>query len=361
MTQALSTPTAPALSHYSEVLRRVKAAGLLRKSPAFYIRRVAITSAASLVAWGLVVLASRLGWVWVAFPTMAVLGILAAQFGFVAHEASHRQVFHSNRANDWAGRVLANLFAGLSYGFWMRKHNRHHAKPNQVGADPDIAIRVLSFTTESLEAKRGPERAISKRQGWLFPFLLLLTGFDLLLDSILAVARRGGGALRHRVLEFALMFVRQAAPIVIVFLLFPPHIAGPLWLIQMLTFGLFMGGAFAPNHKGMPLVAHDAKIDFFERQVLTSRNIRTSWFTDNLMGGLNFQVEHHLFPSMARPQLRQAHVIVARYCREVDVKLTETGFLASYRIVIRYLNEVGLSTNADPFVCPMVAQLRPRN
>jgi hypothetical protein len=70
-----------------------------------------------------------------------------------------------------------------------------------------------------------------------------------------------------------------------------------------------MGAAFAPNHKGMPLVAKEAKLDFFSRQVLTSRNIRGSWLKDNLMGGLNYQVEHHLFPSMARPNLRKAHEI----------------------------------------------------
>ena len=129
---------------------------------------------------------------------------------------------------------------------------------------------------------------------------------------------------------------------------------------MMMVFGLFMGAAFAPNHKGMPLVPRDAKIDFFERQVLTSRNIRGSWINDNLMGGLNYQVEHHLFPSMARPYLAKAHLIVGEYCRANDVTLVEMNLLASYKVIITYLNKVGLSKNSDPFVCPMVATLRPR-
>jgi fatty acid desaturase len=134
-----------------------------------------------------------------------------------------------------------------------------------------------------------------------------------------------------------------------------------LWVFMMLMFGFFMGAAFAPNHKGMPLVPKDSKIDFFQRQVLTSRNIRGSWFTDNLMGGLNYQVEHHLFPSMARPNLAKAHKIVIEYCRENAIPLVEMNLLSSYMVVMRYLNDVGLSKNSDPFVCPMVAQLRPRN
>lgn len=346
------------ISKYTEVLRRVREAGLLEKNPAFYIKRLIVITALSAALWSAVVWTSSSSAVWLAVPLVALLGVMSAQYGFIAHEAAHRQVFRNNHTNDWAGRILANLFAGLSYGFWMRKHNRHHAKPNQIDADPDIDIRVLSFTTESLESKRGAEKVISKNQGWMFPILLFFTGFDLLLDSISAITRKG---VKHKVLEFSMMLVRQIAPFAILWMLFGFVPAVVLWVVQMMAFGFFMGGAFAPNHKGMPLVAKDSKIDFFERQVLTSRNIRSTWLTDNLMGGLNFQVEHHLFPSMARPNLKAAGQIARAYCAEMKIPFTETGLFASYGTIIKHLNKVGLSNNVDPFVCPMVAQLRPRN
>ena len=164
-----------------------------------------------------------------------------------------------------------------------------------------------------------------------------------------------------RALEFSLMLVRQTAPYLIMGFMFGWLWAIALWVFMMMIFGFFMGAAFAPNHKGMPLVPRDAKIDFFERQVLTSRNITGSWLKDNLMGGLNYQVEHHLFPSMARPYLRRAHKIVRDYCIDKQVAFTEMNLLPSYGVIIRYLNKVGLSNNRDPFVCPMVADLRPRN
>lgn len=348
-------------SHYSELMLRVRAAGLLNKVPSFYIKRLVIITIVSLALWATSYAVSHLdqGY-WLAIPIAALLGIMAAQYGFIAHEASHRQVFRNNRLNDRVGLLLANGLAGLSYGFWLNKHNRHHAKPNQIGADPDIAIRALSFTPESRDEKKGFEHLVSRNQGWLFPFLLTLTAFDLLADSIVAITRRDK-PLGPRLFEFSLMLVRQAAPIVIFWILFGPLIGLTLWFVMMLAFGLFMGGAFAPNHKGMPLVPRDAKTDFFERQVLTSRNIRSTWLTDNLMGGLNFQVEHHLFPSMARPHLKRAHQMVVEYCRERSIQLTETGLFTSYGIIIRYLNKVGLSDNANPFVCPMIATLRPRN
>ena len=354
-----------ATTHFHEILQQVKDAGLLKKRPAFYIIRLVVITALALGFWILsgfiaALAESHDAWIIAAFAAVAMLGVLSAQYGFIAHEASHRQVFANNKANDSLGMVLANLFAGLSYGFWLSKHNKHHQRPNQIGQDPDIAIRVLSFTTESKEQKSGIERWLSDRQGYLFPLLLLFTGFDLLVDSLVALGRNNK-SLKVRIFEFSMMMVRQFTPYIVLSFMFGPFWAIALWLTMMMSFGLFMGAAFAPNHKGMPLVEKDANLDFFSRQVLTSRNIKGSWLSDNLMGGLNYQVEHHLFPSMARPYLRKAHAMVSEYCRQNDITLVEMNFLASYAVIIKHLNKVGLSNNADPFVCPMIASYRPRN
>ena len=360
-----ATLTSKTPTNFHLILQQVRDAGLLSKRPSFYVIRLAVISVIASALW---VGAGFAGyaldysqwWIIAGFLLAGLLGIMSAQYGFIAHEASHRQVFRNNKANDWLGLVLANLFAGLSYGFWLRKHNKHHQRPNQIGEDPDIAIRVLSFTTESKEEKKGIERFFSDRQGYLFPFLLLFTGFDLLVDSFAGLKRKER-PLKVRILEFSLMMVRQTAPYFVMALMFGWLWAIALWLFMMMTFGFFMGAAFAPNHKGMPLVEKDSKLDFFSRQVLTSRNIKGSWLKDNLMGGLNYQVEHHLFPSMARPYLRKAHAIVAEHCRENDITLVEMNLLASYKTIMQHPNKVGLSNNADPFVCPMVAELRPRS
>jgi fatty acid desaturase len=360
-TQIRTTTSTPSL--YSELMKRVKAEGLLTKQPAFYIKRFIIISIVSLALWAAVVaLGATQAWWWLGIPVVALLGVCAAQYAFIAHETSHRQVFMSNKRNDFYGRVIANLFAGLSYGFWMKKHNQHHVTPNQIHKDPDIHIRVLAFRTEDMMEKKGPERLITKNQGWLFPILLTMTGFDLLLDSFAAVVRKptATNPVKYRAAEFLMMIFRQGVPLAGLILLFGIIPGGVLWMAFMMTFGLFMGGAFAPNHKGMPLVPEDSKISFLERQVLTSRNVRPSWLKDNLMGGLNYQVEHHLFPSMPRPSLIRAREIVMEFCAEKNIPYTEKGLFESYGIVIQYLNKVGLSSNTDPFVCPMVATMRPR-
>ena len=86
----------------------------------------------------------------------AALAVVLGQVMFLGHDAAHRQIFASGTWNEWASLVIANLYAGMSYGWWQHKHSRHHAKPNQVGADPDIGTGALVFHTEELHEARAP-------------------------------------------------------------------------------------------------------------------------------------------------------------------------------------------------------------
>ncbi|MCZ9338462.1 fatty acid desaturase, partial [Streptomyces sp. TRM76130] len=92
---------------------------------------------------------------------------------------------------------------------------------------------------------------------------------------------------------------------------------------------------------GMPTIEEGTHLDFLRRQVLTSRNVRGGAFTDALMGGLNHQIEHHLFPSMPTPALARAQQITERYCAELGVPYHRTGLLASHREALRHLRRVG--------------------
>jgi len=161
--------------------------------------------------------------------------------------------------------------------------------------------------------------------------------------------------LRRRPVEIAFLAVRIIGFLVLVFLVLSPGIAFAFLGVQLGLFGVYLGMSFAPNHKGMPLVPADVKVDFLRRQVLMSRNVRGNWLLDAAMGGLNYQIEHHLFPSMPRPHLREASVMIAAYCREHGVPYTETGLVQSYGIVVRYINRVGLGER-DPFECPLLQQ-----
>lgn len=360
MTTVLTPPVSKPLrktgpSEYTALSKQIKENNLLKREVGFYIKTFSFW-VTFLIAT--IVASTFIGDSWLQLIPAALLGVGTTQIAFLAHEASHRQIFNTNKLNDKAGLILADFFAGLSYTWWMTKHTRHHANPNHVEKDPDINIRVLSFTVDQAKAKTGLMKVISKGQGWLFFPILTLTVLDLLISS--ASVLFGKEKVKNRALELTLFLGHYVILVSLPFIFLSPGIAAAFIAVQMMVFGFYMGMAFAPNHKGMPVLAKDSNVDFLRRQVLTSRNIKGSWFTDNFMGGLNYQIEHHLFPSMARPQLRAAQKLTQQYCEEKNIPYLETTLPDSYKQVIVYLNKVGLK-EVDPFDCPMVSQYRRRD
>ena len=140
-----------------------------------------------------------------------------------------------------------------------------------------------------------------------------------------------------------------------VFFVLPLGMAFAFLGVQLVVFGLYMGLSFAPNHIGMTMFTIDAKPDFLRKQVLSSRNIRGGLPMTALMGGLNYQIEHHLFPSMARPPLAAARKMVRERCAEDGIAYTETTLIEAYRVVLKYMKTVGLSA-PRVFECPVVLQ-----
>jgi fatty acid desaturase len=337
-------------TEYSALLHTVRDAGLLRRRTGFYVMMFAIVTAA---LGGVVAGFVLIGDSWLQLLMAGALGIVFTQYAFLAHEASHRQVFESGRANDVAGRTLANLVVGISYSWWMTKHSRHHGNPNVVGKDPDIERDFISFTETDAAKASGLYGWFTRHQGYLFFPILMFEGLNLHLHGFRTVF--GRRKVDKRWLEIVMLVSRIGAYVGVLFLLLPPGMALAFMGVQLAVFGLYMGASFAPNHKGMPVLPKDSKVDFLRRQVLTSRNIRGNWMMDTFMGGLNHQIEHHLFPNMPRPYLGRARLIAKDYCTTNDIAYTETSLPQSYGIVVRYLNRVGLSAGGDPLDCPAAA------
>lgn len=342
----------PPMTHaYKQVSQVIRETGLLQRAGWFYI----FVAAGLAVALGGVVTGFiLLGDSWFQLLMAGALGIILTQVAFLAHEAAHRQILSSGPANFRLARILAAGVVGISYSWWDSKHTKHHGNPNQVGKDPDIEVDTISFLETDAAQSRGLIRLITRKQGWLFFPLLTLEGLNLHYLGVkhLVTSKKAKG----RWIELGLIALRFAIVLVPVFLMLPLGMAFAFMGVQMAVFGVYMGASFAPNHKGMPIIDPSARLDFFSKQVRTSRNIRGGWWATWLMGGLNYQVEHHLFPNMPRPHLSKAREVVRDYCAANNVPYTETSLGRSYAIVIQYLNRVGLAAGADPFDCPAAAQ-----
>jgi fatty acid desaturase len=228
----------------------------------------------------------------------------SVQVALVGHDAGHLAVFTTRRANARLCRLCWSLVLGINFWYWNDRHTRHHARPNDLARDPDVQwdygpafLPLLAFTF--------------RIEGWRF------------------VLRSPRGLQRSA--ELFLLGIGTIA------WLLPALVHGWSWLItvfaaQVLA-GLYLALVVAPNHIGMPTWRSDNSLTFLEQQVLSSRNVAPSPLCDFLFGGLNYQIEHHLFPMMPRNHFAAAAALVRPFCAERGLPYTELGVLAVFRLV----------------------------
>jgi fatty acid desaturase len=344
ITQVTNTPVRRG-SDFAELSRAVNERGLLRRRPAAYARKFAVNAALLAGGWTAFVL---VGASWWNLLTGVFLAVVFVQLAFTGHDAGHKQIFRSRRANDVVG-YLHGALVGMSFDWWVGKHNRHHANPNHEDDDPDLDIAVLSFTEAQAAGKRGVLRWVTKYQAFLFFPLLLLEGVGLHHSSAQAVWR---GQVKARRLETVLLGAHFGGYLTAVFLVLSPLQALVFIAVHQGLWGVYMGCSFAPNHKGMPTLSAGQKLDHLRKQVLTSRNVCGGRLVDYALGGLNYQIEHHLFPSMPRANLRHAQPLVQEFCQRLGLPYHQTSAFDSYAQVLSHLHAVGAPLRATAPTLP---------
>ncbi|MEV6028944.1 acyl-CoA desaturase [Streptomyces sp. NPDC052036] len=322
-------------SDFARLSQRIAEADLMKRRPAYYTARLGLVTGLLAAGWGCFF---ALGDSWWQLVVAACLAVVFGQIALVAHDLAHRQVFRRRRSSEIGGWLFGNLAIGMSYGWWMNKHTRHHANPNHEELDPDVAPDILVWSTEQARTSRGLARLLGGHQALLFFPLLTLEGFNLHVASLRALR---SPSMKNRLLEGTLLLLHIAGYLSALLLVLSPGKAVTFLAVNQCLFGVYLGCAFAPNHKGMPTLTGDERPDFLRRQVLTSRNVRGGRLTDVMLGGLNYQIEHHLFPSMPTLNLRRAQVIVREYCAETGVPYHETGLIQSYREALIHMHRVG--------------------
>ncbi|WP_240777453.1 fatty acid desaturase family protein [Nonomuraea basaltis] len=322
-------------SDFSKLSRRITQAGLLQKRPGYYTARIGLVTGLFAGSWALF---AAVGDSWWQMPVAVLLAVAFAQVTLLAHDLAHGQIFRSRRTARIAGLVAGNLAIGLSYGWWMDKHTRHHANPNHEDHDPDVSPDALVWSENQARSARGVARFIGRWQAFLFFPLITLEALNLKVASFRALRRE---SLKGRKAEGLLLTTHLLTYVGAVFLVLSPGKALVFLAVHLGCYGVYLGCTFAPNHKGMPVLTAEDELDYLRKQVLTSRNVRGGRVVNTALGGLNYQIEHHLFPSMPTANLRKAQPIVREYCESLGVDYTECGLFESWAQAMRHLHEAG--------------------
>lgn len=324
---------------FIELEKRIREQGLFRPRTGFYSYRFALTTIG--LSLGVAILATISNF-WIQMLNAIFLAFVFGQLLLLLHDVGHGQVAGGRMYRMMS--IWFSLSTGGNVEWWAYKHNRHHTFPNQPGFDPDIDIALLAFFEDQARKKKGMYRMVVKHQSLLFIPMLMGEAWHLRYASIAYLFRQ---RTPKAMVDLFLAGVHLALYFGII-LFFLPGWQGLFWIVaQSGLLGIYLGLIFAPNHKGMPIVEHGTIPGYLEQQVLTSRNVRGGWLIDLFYGGLHYQIEHHLFPSMPRNRLKDAAPIVEAFCREKNISYSAVDVRESFREIFGHLHRIGKSATTQ--------------
>jgi fatty acid desaturase len=331
----------------------LRAAGVFEPATAYYVTLGTTLGAAHLLAY--VTLLCDPG---AALRSVAWLVTIftSVQLALLAHDAAHGAIAGKRWQRELMGHLGMSVVNGYSFAYFTATHMAHHAYPNDPARDPDMRPEVFSVYAPWPAGKRGVSRIVRRYQAWLLPFGLLLWVFALRGNGF-AHSLRHGRATRTDLVAIGLHAAAWLA-IPVSLLGFGSALVNYV-VIAGLT-GIYLGTLFIPNHVGMPTVSEKTVVpqnsrggensacDYVMRQAATSRNFGGSRLVAFLAGGLDSQIEHHLFPQVPNVRLRRARAVVRDFCARYRVPYHQGSYIETWRDVLAQFDRVGQTAALSP-------------
>ncbi|VDN03235.1 unnamed protein product [Thelazia callipaeda] len=324
--------------NFNRFRAQVRNLGLFEAKNTFFIRKIC-------EAIGLLLLAVLLQVHQRFILSALVLGLAWQQLGWLIHEYAHNQHFKNHYWNNLVSYVVGNLLQGFSSGGWKEQHNMHHATTNVIGRDGDINLMPFwaVIPSDLLELQNSWVLKMIPYQHiyWTlcFPFLRL----SWLIQSISFVINMSSSPFEvHRknaTIERLTLFIHWCLVLLQLYFLPTLQIRFTYFLISQLFAGFLLAHVVTYNHYSTSKFQYDDPIlkCYACLQLHTTRNMRPGIFTDWLWGGLNYQIEHHLFPNMPRHNLKKVMPLVKEFCKENKLPYMVNGYFEGWWMEIRQM------------------------
>jgi fatty acid desaturase len=287
---------------------------------------------------------------WAAIPAIPIAAVFCTSAAMLGHEGSHRSFSASPLRNALLAYIAFPLLSGLGVLYWHHKHDRlHHGHPNVEGVDPDIKpFPFVSSRGDHLRCGRGERWFQRNFQRWAFWPMSLLMAVGMRRSSILFLIRypRQHGLSRAWFAEAACLLAHYTGWVVIPSIVWGPAGGIGVYLAVYGLVGVCLALVFAPAHIGLPIVEgqhHD-----WLHQLETTRNLELPRFVSFFFIGLDYQVEHHLFPKIPHLHLPRAAAITAAWCARHGVAYQSVPYLHALVDSARYMADAWVREARDP-------------
>ncbi|XP_052814763.1 acyl-CoA 6-desaturase-like [Mya arenaria] len=321
---------------FRELRKHVEDSDLLRVNPMFYILHLVSILAFEVAGY---LILSRLGISWFPYITAATCFLISqAQAGWLQHDFGHLSVFNSRRLNHIAHHLIIGHLKGASSHWWNFRHFLHHAKPNIIKIDPDVKTANLFLLGEVMPKLFGTKKRgmMPYQYQHVYFFLLspLLLPTYFVFENLFFVVKR-----RDYVdLFFTASFFFK------LFSLLGPILGGwgTFWFFMFVRFFESYWFVWCTQMSHIPNeVDFDHAKDWFRLQLDSTCNVNPSWFNDWFSGHLNYQIEHHLFPTMPRHNFGKIAPLVISLAKKHGVKYSCKSLPTAFADILRSLEHSG--------------------
>lgn len=330
--------------NFEELRQRVHREGLMDARPWFYVRKV-------VEAMALLFTAFTLQYYGYYLTSACFLAVVWQQLGWLTHEFCHHQPTKNRRINDYLALFLGNFVQGFSRDWWKNKHNTHHAATNIIDQDGDIDLAPLvALVPSDIRKYKEPlERMLLKiipYQHLYFTLLLPLLRVSWTSQSIIHTINAPTSQYKkdqeHATAERVGTALHWTWVLLQLYLLPSNSIRLLYFLISQLGSGFLIAHVVSYNHNSVEKFPENSRLlnNFAALHILTTRNMNPSPFIDWFWGGLNYQVEHHLFPTLPRPNLTRCSVLVKEFCRENNLPYLVDDYWTGYERSLQLLKSV---------------------
>lgn len=322
-----------------------------------------------------------------------LLGLFFQNTAFMGHDAGHGSVFGNFQVDFWFGLIVGNLLTGIDVGWWKSTHYVHHSATNSVHDDPDIQhMPLLCFEERMADSRWSTYHGhympfddiaamIIPYQHWYFYPVMAVARVNLYIQSFIHLVKTcpfgtfgdaGESVIDERTGEVKEKYAW-------------PKPSNTLWLACVACLGIFWTGmyqlfsrldtasaiaCFAIMHFSAGLLhvqillSHVAmhycadgsgsvgaitapngndEAGYYEWQALSTMDVDCPTYMDWFHGGLQFQLEHHLFPRVPRWKLRELMPLTDAIFAKYDIPVVRVPFIEANRMILKHMADVGAS------------------
>lgn len=309
---------------------------------------ISIAFMLSLVVYGVL----RSESVLVHFGCGLLLGFLWIQSAYVGHDSGHYQVMSSPGYNRVAQMLAGNCLTGISMAWWKWTHNAHHIACNSLDYDPDlqhipvfaVSSKLFNSITSCFYGRKlefdPVARFLVSYQHWTYYPVMCVARVNLFVQTLLLLFSTR--SIPHRALNILGILVFWTwFPLLVSCL--PNWSERVMFVLASFVVTSIQHIQFCLNHFSASVyLGHPTGNDWFEMQANGTLDIACPPWMDWFFGGLQFQLEHHLFPRLPRCQLRNVSPIVQDLCKKHNLPYRSLSFWAANVSTIRTLRTAAL-------------------